>query len=130
MKILGNSVCGLIPYQKHLLYKSCIIPITLYGFQLWLYNKAPVSYPLKILRKMQRRAALWILRVFKMSPTFDIETISGLIPIYLHLQKLSGRSQLRAHTLPNNHILHSLLELRLNILSTLHHLLLEFLTKC
>jgi len=34
MKILGNSVRGLIPHQKRLLYKSCILPIALYGFQL------------------------------------------------------------------------------------------------
>jgi len=59
MKILGNSVCGLIPHQKHLLYKSCILPITLYGFQLWFHNKAPLSYPLKKLKKMQRRVATW-----------------------------------------------------------------------
>ena len=34
MKILGNSVCGLIPHQKWLLYKSCVLSIALYGFQL------------------------------------------------------------------------------------------------
>ena len=58
------------------------------------------------------------------------EAIASLIPIYLHLQKLCGKLQLRAHALPNNYILCSLLELRLNIPSTLHHLSLEFLTKC
>ena len=34
MKILRNSVHGLIPHQKHLLYRGCILPIILYGFQL------------------------------------------------------------------------------------------------
>ena len=34
MKILGNSVCSLISHQKHLLYRSCILLITLYSFQL------------------------------------------------------------------------------------------------
>ena len=34
MKILGNSVRGLIPHQKHLFYRSCILPIALYSFQL------------------------------------------------------------------------------------------------
>jgi len=58
MKILGNSVRGLIPYQKRLLYKSYILPITLSGFQLWFYNKALLSYPLKMLGKMQRRVAI------------------------------------------------------------------------
>ena len=34
MKILGNSVHGLIPCQKYLLYRSCIISIALYSFHL------------------------------------------------------------------------------------------------
>ena len=32
MKILGNSTRGLNPHQKHLLYRSCALPIALYGF--------------------------------------------------------------------------------------------------
>jgi len=110
MKILGNSNHRLIPNQKCLLYQSCVLHIVLYGFQLWYYNHAPLSYPLKMLRKMQRRAALWILGVFKMSPMLGIEAIAGLIPINLHLQKLGGRSQLRSHSLSPNHIIHSFME--------------------
>ena len=34
IKILGNLVRGLIPHQKCLLYRSYILPIALYGFQL------------------------------------------------------------------------------------------------
>jgi len=34
MKMLGNSSRGLFPIQKRLLYRTCILPITLYGFQL------------------------------------------------------------------------------------------------
>jgi len=49
-------------------------------------------YHLKALGKMQRRAAIWILGVFKTSPSYSIEAITGLIPIKLHLQKLGGRS--------------------------------------
>jgi len=61
MKLLGNSSQGINPIQEHLLYRCCILPIALYRFQLWFYNKAPLSYPMKILGKMQRRAAIWIL---------------------------------------------------------------------
>jgi len=39
---------------------------------------------------MQRRVAIWILDTFKMSLSFGIKAIVGLIPINLHLQKLSG----------------------------------------
>jgi len=65
---------------------------------------------MKILGKMQRRATIWILGAFKTSPLFSVEAIAGLIPINLYLQKLSGRSQLCAHSLPNNHILHFLMK--------------------
>ena len=100
MRILGNSSRGIIPTQKCLLYRCCILPITLYSFQLWFYNCTPLSYPLKILNKMQRKAAIWILGAFKMSLSEDIEAIVGLIPIKLHLQKLVGRSQLCTLALP------------------------------
>ena len=96
---------------------------------MWFYTKAPLSYLLKILRRMQRRVALWILGAFWTSPSFSIEAIIGLIPIYFHFKKLSGRSQLRAHTLPNNYILWSLLELRPNITSNPYCLFLSLLIK-
>jgi len=34
MRILGNLSCGIIPTQKYLLYRCCILPIALYSFQL------------------------------------------------------------------------------------------------
>ena len=52
MKILSNSTKGFNPQQKHLLYKSYTLSIALYGFQLWYYSKAPLSYPLKSLEKL------------------------------------------------------------------------------
>ena len=64
MKILGNSAQYLVSHQKQLLYKSCILSITLYSFQLWLYNKMLLLYFLNKLRKMQRRVAIWILGIF------------------------------------------------------------------
>ena len=109
MKILGNSNWGINPIQKHLLYRTYILSIILYEFQLWFYNCAPISYHLKILGKMQRRAAIWILRAFKTSLSFSIEAIAGLIPIKLHLQKLGRRSQLWVHLLPSSHLIQSLM---------------------
>ena len=64
MKILRNSSHGLIPHQKCLLYRSCILLIIFYSFQLWFYNKVLLSYPLNKLRKMQRSAAIWITGIF------------------------------------------------------------------
>ena len=105
MKLLGNSSRDINPIQKCLLYRCCILPIALYSFQLWFYNKAPLSYHMKILDKMQRRAAIWILGAFKTSPSEGIKAIAGLVSIKYHLQKLAGRSQLYLAALPANHLI-------------------------
>jgi len=99
MKMHGNSSRGLIPTQKQLLYRS-VLSIILYDFQLWYYNKVPLAYLLKELKKIQRRATIWILGAFYISLSLGIKVVAGLIPIHLHLQKLSGRFQLETHMLP------------------------------
>ena len=71
-----------------------------------------LSYPLKELGKMQRRAALWISGAFHTSFILDSKAIASLIPIHLHLQKLIGRFHLRAHSLLSNYIIKLLLEMR------------------
>jgi len=103
MKMLGNLSRSLIPSQRCLLYKVCILSITLYSFLLWFYNKVSLAYLLKVLRSMQCRAALWILGAFCTSLLLDIEAIVGLILIHLHFQKLGGRLQLQTHSLPSNY---------------------------
>ena len=108
MKLLGNLSRGINPLQKHLLYRYCAFPIAMYGFQLWFYNKAPLSYHFKILNKMQRKAAIWILGAFKTSPSEGIKALAGLIPIKLHLQKIARRSLICSFKLPTNHILKNL----------------------
>jgi len=94
MKILGNLSRGLLPIQKRLLYKSCILPIVLYEFNLWFFKGAPIVKNINELKKMQQRAALWITGAFRTSPSKGIEAIVGLIPITLYLRKLNGRHHL------------------------------------
>ena len=65
---------------------------------------------MKILGKMQRRATIWILGVFKTSLSEGLEAITGLIPIKSHLQKLVGRSQLHSAILPPNHLLRTFMD--------------------
>jgi len=85
MKILDNSMRDFILHQKWLLYRSCALPIALYGFQMWFYTKALLMYLLKILGKLQRQATLWISGAFKTALSAGVEAIAGLIPIHLHL---------------------------------------------
>jgi len=63
---------------------------------------------------MQRRAAIWILGAFKTSPTEGLKAITGLIPIKLHLHKLTSRSQLCSTALPKNHLIKTLMDDPLN----------------
>ena len=58
---------------------------------------------------MQCHIVIWILSAFCMSLSFSIEAITDLIPVKFYLQKLCGRSQLRAHSLPTNYIIRLLL---------------------
>jgi len=110
MKLLGNLSRGINPLQKRLLYRCCILPIALYSFQLWFYNKAPLLYHMKILDKLQRRAAIWITGAFKTLPLEGIEAIARIILIRFHLQKIARRSQIRPFKLPTNHILRELMD--------------------
>ena len=73
-------------------------------------------YHTKILNKMQRRAAIWVLGVFKTSPLEGIEAITGIIPIKFHLQKLARRSQIHPLKLPTNYIIRDLMNDTPNLL--------------
>ena len=97
--MLSNSTRGLNPLQKRHLYRSYTLPIALYGFQSWYYNKAPLYYPLKSLRKMQQRAVLWITGTFYMLPSIGVEAITELVPINLQLKKLNQRYHLQGWSL-------------------------------
>ena len=77
MKMLGNSSRGLLSIQKRLLYRTCVLPITLYGFQLWFFKDAPIIKNITELKKIQRKAALWITGAFR---TFLSEGIEALSP--------------------------------------------------
>ncbi|KXN80687.1 hypothetical protein AN958_08419 [Leucoagaricus sp. SymC.cos] len=56
--MLGNSLQGLTPKQKRLLYRSCVVPIAMYGFHLWCHGLHPHKAHLASLNKMQWRAAI------------------------------------------------------------------------
>ena len=79
---------------------------------------------------MQKRAIIWITGAFKTSPLEDIEAIAGLIPIKLYLQKLTGRSQLHALSLPPNHLIQMLMESSFGSPKCCHLASLNSLTSC
>ena len=52
MKILGNSNRELSPIHKQLFYKTYVLPIALYRFQLWYFKETSLYQPLKELKKI------------------------------------------------------------------------------
>jgi len=67
-----------------------ILPIAIYGFQLWFFKGSCMANNVKDLNKMQQRAALWITGVFKTFLSTGIKAIVGLILILLYFRKLNG----------------------------------------
>ena len=59
---------------------------------------------------------------------YEDQNHTSLIPIHLHLQKLSERFQLRTSMLPSNHAIKSLLEKRHTVDSHFYQLSLENMT--
>jgi len=57
MGMLGNSSRGLLLLQKHLLYRSCVVPIATYGFRLWFFAGALTKAQVSLLAAMQHKAA-------------------------------------------------------------------------
>ncbi len=98
MGMLGNSARGLQAKERRTLYRSCVLPIATYGHRLWYYNGAPCKGVMKILGQMQRKAAIWVTGAFRTSPTGGVQAIAGLLPIHLHIRKLSWRASFRTAT--------------------------------
>jgi hypothetical protein len=110
MLALGNSVHGLRPKHKRMLYRTCVLPIATYGSRLWLYEGVAMKGPLDSLRKMQRQACLWITGAFKTSPMGAAETLVGVPPIHLHVKKLVEWSRVRTHALQASHAFRRLVD--------------------
>jgi hypothetical protein len=107
MRMLGNSSRGLSPLQKCLLYRSCVVPVATYSYWLWFFKGTQCKTLMMLMNCMQRRAALWITGAFHTSPTMAIKAIAGLMPIHLHLSKLTQRSSVWMNTLHWTHVLHT-----------------------
>jgi len=56
--MLSNSTRRLYLAHKCLLYRTCTFSIALYRVQLWYFKRVPIYYPLKELKKIQRRATV------------------------------------------------------------------------
>ncbi|CAA7267351.1 unnamed protein product [Cyclocybe aegerita] len=109
MRMFGNSTRGLSPKQQHLLYRSCVVPIATYGYRLWYFDGTRNKGAMNQLKRMQQKAALWIMGAFRTSPTGGLEALTGLIPIHLMLKKLVTRTVYHVATLSDTHPIRSMM---------------------
>ena len=103
MVSLGNSVRGLSPKNKWLLYHVCVLLVATYSVKLWYYEGSHFKGPMKALKSMQARACCWITGAFRTSPSGAVETLVGIPPSHLHIRKLMERSHVRLCTLARSH---------------------------
>jgi len=89
MKMLGNLTRKLLLVYKCLLYRTCVLSIALYSFQLWYFKEVLLYKSLKELKKIQRRVALWIIEAFHTLLLWRVEVITEFISIHFHLNKMS-----------------------------------------
>ncbi|CAA7270785.1 unnamed protein product [Cyclocybe aegerita] len=109
MRMLRNSTRGLSPKQWCLLYRSCVVPIATYSYRLWYFDGTRNKGAMNQLKRMQRKAALWITGAFRTSPTGSLEALAGLIPVHLMLKKLATHAVYRVTSLSDTHPLCSML---------------------
>lgn len=103
-RMLGNSVRGLRAHDRRRLYIANIIPITLYGAQLWWHpGWHKVQWIAQELRKVQARAARWITGCFRTTPTGAMDVLARLIPIRHQVNTYMQRAALRLRTLHTGH---------------------------
>jgi hypothetical protein len=109
MGMLGNSVRGLTPPQKRLLYRTCVVPVMTYGFRLWFFKGARVKGLVKAMSQVQCTAARWITGNFRTAPGGSGECLGGLLPMHLLLQRQADRGALRIAQLAPSHPLRPIL---------------------
>ncbi|KAF8647189.1 hypothetical protein AX16_006861 [Volvariella volvacea WC 439] len=102
--LLGNSVRGLTPKHKRMLYQGCIMPLMTYGFQLWYrpHGKG-VKTKIEVLQTAQNRALRWITGAFRTTLIGSLESAAGCLPFHIHLERFYRRYTTRWQTTYPSH---------------------------
>ncbi|GJE98412.1 hypothetical protein PsYK624_146420 [Phanerochaete sordida] len=104
LRMLGNSVRGLSPISKRKLYISNVLPLMLYGAQLWWTPTwAGRKWAANLLQKAQSRAARWISGCFRTTPVGAMDMAAGLIPVRPQIDQYMKRAAIRLTALPAVH---------------------------
>ncbi|KAF8640160.1 hypothetical protein AX16_010254 [Volvariella volvacea WC 439] len=102
--LLGNSVRGLTPKHKRMLYRGCIMPLMTYGFQLWYRpHSKQVKHKIEVLKVAQNRTLRWITGAFRTTPIGSLESAAGCLPFSIYLERFYRRYTTRWQTTYPSH---------------------------
>lgn len=82
---------GLKPKMTLWMYFSLVRPIITYAALVW-WPKTDQTKTRNTLNKLQRLVCLSMTGAFSTSPTVALETLLGICPLYIHLQKMAANS--------------------------------------
>ncbi|KAI5115189.1 hypothetical protein M0805_005559 [Coniferiporia weirii] len=99
LQVLGNTLRGLSIFNFHILYKTLIIPVLTYGFQLWFTGIRQKSH-LQPLIVAQNQALRLMAGAFKTSPSSGLHHLLAILPIPFLLRHLLVNSATRLSKLP------------------------------
>lgn len=104
LRMLGNSARGLKAADRRRLYISNILPVALYGAQLWWHpGWHKTQWIAQELRKVQNRAGRWITGCFRTTPGGTLDLLAHLVPIRPQVNNYMHRAALRMRTLHDGH---------------------------
>ena len=98
--MLSSSTRGLSLVHS-ICYIELILPIALYGFQLWYFKGALLYHPSRNWRKYKDQFCR----------SWGAKAIAGLIPIHFHLDKFIGQHHLWVVLLSKQHVINTLLDI-------------------
>ncbi|KAI5115165.1 hypothetical protein M0805_000297, partial [Coniferiporia weirii] len=99
LRVLGNTLRGLSLFNFRILYKTLIIPVLTYGFQLWFTGIRQKSH-LQPLIVAQNQALRLVAGAFKTSPSSGLHHLLAILPIPFLLRHLLVNSAARLSKLP------------------------------
>jgi hypothetical protein len=104
--MLGNSSGGLGPRSRVLVFKTCVLPILIYGLPLWYaeWGRGIIKH-IKYMSHVQNYAVCWITGGFKTSPTGSLDIILGIPPLKVTCNLRISQLMARIASLPDGHML-------------------------
>ena len=86
LRMFLSSMIGLSPHHLRHIYISCVVPILLYGFQLWYNLLFPPKTIISLLQKTQNKCLVKIVGTFKTTLTLFLHNFLS-IPLISNLLK-------------------------------------------